>query len=166
MREVFYKKGSKEYWASLYKSYTKQREIAESKNYLLRRKLSFGAFKEAYKILQEKGVTQNIVRTQIREETLISYTKAKGLIRYRAYKAALMLYKDEDVAQQISSEVKLTREKIIENLNPAGVRKYIGQAFSEFGQRISEKGMTTTQAYFAYMSELGQREEAEAEYGY
>lgn len=148
MRGKFLQKGSKEYWASLYKSYTSQRETAQIKHYMLRKQLSFSAFKETYALLQEKGVRSNVVRTLVNEETLISYAEAKEMVKWK------------------NPEAKLTRENIVAELHPARITELMGEPFVEFGQRVSQKGMTMTQAYFAYMAELGLRDEAEADYGY
>lgn len=148
MRGKFLVKGSKEYWASLYKSYTSQREIAISKQYMLRGQLSFSAFKETYQLLQDKGVKSNVVRTLVSEETLISYGEAKAMLKWK------------------NPDAKLSRENILKELHPERITELMGQPFVEFGQRISQSGMTMTQAYFAYMSELGLIEEAEADYGY
>lgn len=149
MRGKILRKGTKEYWASLYKSYTAQREAAQNKQYMLKRQLSFPAFKETYALLQnERGVRSNVVRTLVAEETLISYAEAKELVKWK------------------DPNAKLTRANILAELHPTRVMELMGEPFVEFGQRVSQTGMTMTQAYFAYMAELGLRDEAEADYGY
>lgn len=148
MRGKFLQKGSKEYWSSLYKSYTYQRETAQSKQYMLRNQLSFAAFKETYELLQAKGVRSNVVRTLVSEETLISYAEAKAMVKWK------------------DPNAKLSRANILAELHPARITELMGQPFVEFGQRISQTGMTMTQAYFAYMAEIGLRDEAESDYGY
>ena len=150
MRGSFAKKGTQEYWERLYDAYKNQRARAQSKNYLLSEQLSFYGFQDAYTILaEEKGVQANRVRTLVNEETLISYTDAK-----------IILKKKDPTA-------KLTRENILREINPEDLQKYIDAPFMEWGKRYNtRKGMSITQAYFAYMAEIGMRDEAEEDYGY
>lgn len=148
MRGSFARKGTQEYWENLYSAYINQRTKAQSKNYLLMEQLSFYGFQDAYTRLEEKGVQANRVRTLINEETLISYTDAKEILRHK------------------DPTAKLTRENILREINPEELQKYINSPFIEWGKRVSRKGMTMTQAYFAYMAEIGMREEAEEDYGY
>ena len=79
---------------------------------------------------------------------MLSYAEAKELVKWR------------------DPTAKLTRENILQALYPQRIKELTGKPFVEFGERISEKGMTITQAYFAYMAEIGLIEEAEADYGY
>lgn len=149
MRGSFAKKGTQEYWERLYDSYINQRAKVQSKNYLLTEQLSFYGFQDAYTILvEEKGVQANRIRTLVNEETLISYTDAKEIL------------KKKDPTK------KLTRENVLKEINPEELHKYIDTPFVEWGKQWSRQGMSITQAYFAYMAEIGMRDEAEEDYGY
>ena len=147
-QNYFARKGTSEYWNNLYDSYKRQRKTLQSKNYMLEEQYSFETFKDFYSLLEEKGITQNTVRALVNDQKLISYSSAKEILR------------------RVNPNAKLTFKNISEYLQPERVKELMNKPWVMFGKEQSNRGMSIEQAYFAYMSEIGMKDEAEAEYGY